>query len=109
MLGDCLLKPQSTSISFWCLNCSWFLVVTRERVLEHINGSLAHRAIKELTAKGTIRMELLAKCNQLGRGEALSCERLEKALEKIDRLKVCLSVLAFDLILFLCVSVIISS
>lgn len=37
--------------------------------------------------------ELLAKCNQLGRGEARSSEKLEKALEKIDKLKVCLLVL----------------
>lgn len=37
--------------------------------------------------------ELLAKCNQLGRGEARSSEQLEKALEKIDKLKVCLLVL----------------
>lgn len=40
--------------------------------------------------------ELLAKCNQLGRGEARSSEKLEKALEKIDKLKVCLSVLALS-------------
>ncbi|AEE82000.1 hypothetical protein AT4G01245 [Arabidopsis thaliana] len=31
--------------------------------------------------------ELLAKCNQLGRGEAQSSEKLEKALEKIEKLK----------------------
>lgn len=37
--------------------------------------------------------ELLAKCNQLGRGEARSSEKLEKALEKIDKLKVCLLLL----------------
>lgn len=44
--------------------------------------------------------ELLAKCNQLGRGEARSSEKLEKALEKMDKLKVCLSVLALGLICF---------
>ncbi|KAG7619736.1 hypothetical protein ISN44_As04g007230 [Arabidopsis suecica] len=31
--------------------------------------------------------ELLAKCNQLGRGVARSSEKLEKALEKIEKLK----------------------
>ena len=36
--------------------------------------------------------ELLAKCNQLGRGEAQSSEKLEKALEKIEKLKVCVLV-----------------
>ncbi|KFK30709.1 hypothetical protein AALP_AA6G017500 [Arabis alpina] len=43
--------------------------------------------VKSLVSRNKSYKELLAKCNQLGRGEALSSERLEKALEKIDKLK----------------------
>ncbi|CAA7017399.1 unnamed protein product [Microthlaspi erraticum] len=43
--------------------------------------------VKSLVIRNRSYKELLAKCNQLGRGEARSSERLEKALEKIDKLK----------------------
>ena len=42
--------------------------------------------------------ELLAKCNQLGRGEARSSEKLEKALEKMDKLKVSLTAHTFSIL-----------
>ncbi|CAH2069241.1 unnamed protein product [Thlaspi arvense] len=43
--------------------------------------------VKSLVIRNRSYKELLAKCNQLGRGEARSSEKLEKALEKIDRLR----------------------
>ncbi|CAL9232708.1 unnamed protein product [Arabidopsis halleri] len=43
--------------------------------------------VKSLVIRNRSYKELLAKCNQLGRGEARSSEKLEKALEKIDKLK----------------------
>ncbi|CAH8323956.1 unnamed protein product [Eruca vesicaria subsp. sativa] len=43
--------------------------------------------VKSLVIRNRSYKELLAKCNQLGRGEARSSEKLEKALEKMDRLK----------------------
>ncbi|KAL0845952.1 hypothetical protein Bca101_019198 [Brassica carinata] len=44
--------------------------------------------VKSLVIRNRSYKELLAKCNQLGRGEARSSEKLEKAMEKIDKLKV---------------------
>ncbi|XP_018475323.2 LOW QUALITY PROTEIN: uncharacterized protein LOC108846605 [Raphanus sativus] len=43
--------------------------------------------VKSLVIRNRSYKELLAKCNQLGRGEARSSEKLEKALEKMDKLK----------------------
>ncbi|KAG2331109.1 hypothetical protein Bca52824_002289 [Brassica carinata] len=43
--------------------------------------------VKSLVIRNRSYKELLAKCNQLGRGEARSSEKLEKAMEKIDKLK----------------------
>nr|VDC58128.1 unnamed protein product [Brassica rapa] len=43
--------------------------------------------VKSLVIRNRSYKELLAKCNQLGRGEARSSEKLEKALEKTDKLK----------------------
>ncbi|CAN8248158.1 unnamed protein product [Cochlearia groenlandica] len=43
--------------------------------------------VKSLVIRNRSYKELLAKCNHLGRGEARSSEKLEKALEKIDKLK----------------------
>ncbi|XP_010544412.1 PREDICTED: E3 ubiquitin-protein ligase TRAIP-like [Tarenaya hassleriana] len=43
--------------------------------------------VKSLVVRNRSYKELLAKCNQLGRGEARSSEKLEKAMEKIDKLK----------------------
>lgn len=43
--------------------------------------------VKSLVIRNRSYKELLAKCNQLGRGEARSSEKLEKALEKIEKLK----------------------
>ncbi|ESQ37737.1 hypothetical protein EUTSA_v10029490mg [Eutrema salsugineum] len=43
--------------------------------------------VKSLVIRNRSYKELLAKCNQLGRGEARSSEKLDKALEKIDKLK----------------------
>ncbi|CAH8323827.1 unnamed protein product [Eruca vesicaria subsp. sativa] len=43
--------------------------------------------VKSLVIRNRSYKELLAKCNQLGRGEARSSEKLDKALEKMDRLK----------------------
>ncbi|XP_013628624.1 PREDICTED: uncharacterized protein LOC106334798 [Brassica oleracea var. oleracea] len=43
--------------------------------------------VKSLVIRNRSYKELLAKCNQLGRGEARSSEKLEKAMEKMDRLK----------------------
>ncbi|XP_010422787.1 PREDICTED: E3 ubiquitin-protein ligase TRAIP-like [Camelina sativa] len=43
--------------------------------------------VKSLVIRNRSYKELLAKCSQLGRGEARSSEKLEKALEKIDMLK----------------------
>ncbi|KAL0712305.1 hypothetical protein Bca4012_019283 [Brassica carinata] len=43
--------------------------------------------VKSLVIRNRSYKELLAKCNQLGRGEARSSEKLEKALEKMDILK----------------------
>jgi TRAF-interacting protein len=54
--------------------------------------------VKSLVIRNRSYKELLAKCNQLGRGEARSSEKLEKALEKIEKLKVC--VLVFISIFF---------
>ncbi|KAH0908186.1 hypothetical protein HID58_031507 [Brassica napus] len=47
--------------------------------------------VKSLVIRNRSYKELLAKCNQLGRGEARSSEKLEKALEKMDKLKLMLS------------------
>ncbi|KAJ6675297.1 RING ZINC FINGER PROTEIN-RELATED [Salix viminalis] len=43
---------------------------------------------KSLVIRNKTYKELMAKCNQLGQGEARSCKRLEKAKEKINKLKV---------------------
>ncbi|XP_018510085.1 E3 ubiquitin-protein ligase TRAIP isoform X3 [Brassica rapa] len=43
--------------------------------------------VKSLVIRNRSYKELLAKRNQLGRGEARSSEKLEKALEKMDKLK----------------------
>uniref|UniRef100_A0A6N2MG88 RING-type domain-containing protein n=1 Tax=Salix viminalis TaxID=40686 RepID=A0A6N2MG88_SALVM len=42
---------------------------------------------KSLVIRNKTYKELMAKCNQLGQGEARSCKRLEKANEKINKLK----------------------
>ncbi|XP_011037053.1 PREDICTED: uncharacterized protein LOC105134358 isoform X2 [Populus euphratica] len=42
---------------------------------------------KSLVIRNKTYKELMAKCNQLGQGEARSCKRLEKAKEKINKLK----------------------
>ncbi|KAF2315259.1 hypothetical protein GH714_038611 [Hevea brasiliensis] len=42
---------------------------------------------KSLVIRNVSYKELMAKCNQLGRGEARSCKKLEKAKEKINKLK----------------------
>lgn len=41
-----------------------------------------------LCASGRSYKELMTKCNTLGRGEARSLSKLEKAIERIDKLKV---------------------
>ncbi|XP_038906710.1 uncharacterized protein LOC120092637 [Benincasa hispida] len=43
---------------------------------------------KSLVLRNRSYKELMAKCNLLGRGEARSCKKLEKANEKINKLKV---------------------
>ncbi|KAG6748151.1 hypothetical protein POTOM_048052 [Populus tomentosa] len=42
---------------------------------------------KSLVIRNKTYKELMAKCNQLGQGEARSCKRLGKAKEKINKLK----------------------
>ncbi|KAJ6723008.1 RING ZINC FINGER PROTEIN-RELATED [Salix koriyanagi] len=42
---------------------------------------------KSLVIRNKTYKELMAKCNQLGQGEARSCKRLEKAKETINKLK----------------------
>ncbi|KAF9669006.1 hypothetical protein SADUNF_Sadunf14G0062600 [Salix dunnii] len=42
---------------------------------------------KSLVIRNKTYKELMAKCNQLGQGEARSCKKLEKAKEKINKLK----------------------
>lgn len=43
---------------------------------------------KSLVLRNRSYKELMAKCNLLGRGEARSCKKLEKANEKINKLKI---------------------
>ncbi|XP_049388180.1 uncharacterized protein LOC125852500 isoform X3 [Solanum stenotomum] len=66
----------------------WFTLVCFYLVHQHsLSSSCKFDARLLLCASGRSYKELMTKCNTLGRGEARSLSKLEKAIEKIDKLK----------------------